>query len=104
MKESLIETHVNLAVEPVMELSPSSSAMRVPLFLRPPDVYDPLQIFLNEAGSQEFGVVVCFLVFNGVDLSFAVFILPELPPTDLSRKSVSPSPPWLRHDASVLLS
>jgi len=46
VEESLIETHVGLPTETVMKLSPSSPAMRVPLSLRPPDVYDPLQIFL----------------------------------------------------------
>jgi len=54
-----------------------------------------LQIFLNETGSQELGVLVCGSVFNGADLScFTVFILFELLSTvaDLSRKLVPPPP------------
>ena len=89
-----------------MKLLSSSLAIRVSLSLRLPDVYAPLRIFLNEAGLQEFGIVVCGSVFNGADLScFAAFILLELPPTaaDLSQKPVSPPLPWLRHDASVPL-
>ena len=72
-----------------MELLPSSPAVRIPLFLKSPDVYDPLQIFLNKIGSHDFSVVVCGSVFNGVNLScFAAFILLELPPimADLSWK------------------
>ena len=68
MEESL-GTHVDFLAEPIMELLPSSPAMRIPLSLRPPDMHDMLQIFLNEAGSQEFGVVVCGSVFSRVDLS-----------------------------------
>ena len=45
VKEFLIEYHVELPAEPAMELSPSSPAMRVPLSLRSPDVYHPLQNF-----------------------------------------------------------
>ena len=51
VKESLIETLVDFSVEHIMNLLPSSPDMRVPLFLRSSDVYDPLQIFLNEASS-----------------------------------------------------
>jgi len=107
VKESLIETHVDLLAEPIMELLSSSLTMRVTLSLRPPDVYDPLQIFLHMAGSQEFGILVRGSVYNGADFSyFSAFILLELPSTasDLSRKPVPPPPPWPRHDASVLLS
>jgi len=74
---------------------------------QPPDVYDPLQIFLHEAYSQEFGVLLCGSVFSSGDLScFVAFILLELPltATDLSRKPVPPPPLWLRLDASVPLS
>jgi len=104
VEDSLIETPVGVLAEPIIELLPSSPVMRVPLSLRPPDLHDPLQIFLNEVGSQEFGVLVCGSVFSGADLScFAAFILLELPLSvaDLSRKPVSPPPLWLRHDASV---
>ena len=80
--------------------------MRVPLSLRPPDMYDSLRIFLNEVSSQEFGVLICGSVFSEADLScFAAFILLELPLTaaDLSYKPVLPPPPWLRHNASLSL-
>jgi len=102
--KSLIATPVYLLADPIMELLPFFPAMRVLLSLRPPDMYDPLRIFLNEAGLQEFGILVCGLVFSRADLSFAAFISLELPSTvaSLSRKSISPPLPWLRHDASVL--
>ena len=48
-------------------------------FLRSPDVYDSLQIFLQETGSQEIGALVCGLAFSGVELpSYAAHILLEL--------------------------
>ena len=84
-----METPVDFLAEPIMELLPSSPAIRVFLSLRPHVVYDPL----NEVGSLEFGVLVCGSVLSGADLScFAAFIPLELPPTaiDLSRKPVSP--------------
>ena len=59
-----------------MKLLPSSLAIRVLLSLRPLDMYNPLQIFLHEVGSQEFGILVCGSVLSGADLSyFAAFIL-----------------------------
>ena len=67
MKESLIKTPVDLLLKPIMELVSSSPPMRARLSLRLPDVYDLLQIFLNEAGSQEFVVLVCGSVFRGAD-------------------------------------
>jgi len=60
--KSLIETHANLLAKSIMELLSSLPAMIVPLSLRSPDVYNPLQVFLNEVSSQEFDVVVCGLV------------------------------------------
>ena len=54
--KSIIETNVDLLAESIMKLLSSLPAMMVFLSLRPPDVYDPLQIFLNEAALQEFGV------------------------------------------------
>ena len=39
-----VETLVDLLVEPTLKLVPPLAAMRVSFFLRPPDVYDPLQI------------------------------------------------------------
>ena len=50
--KSLTETPLDLLAEPIMELLLSSPVIRAPLSLRLPDVYDPLQIFLNEASSQ----------------------------------------------------
>ena len=44
VKESLIETIVDLPVEPTMELVPSLTAIS----LRSLNVYDPLQIFLQK--------------------------------------------------------
>ena len=80
MEKSLIETPIDRLVEPIIELLPSLSTMRVLLSLRPPDVYDSLQIFLNEACSQELSVLVCGSVFNGADLScFDGYILLKLP-------------------------
>ena len=43
--KSLMETSVDLLTEPIMEVLLSSLVMRVPLSLKPHDVYDPLQIF-----------------------------------------------------------
>ena len=106
VEESLIKTHVDLPVEHVMKLSPSLSAKRVSLSLRPPNVYDSLQIFLHEAVLHVFGISVCDLVFIRTDLIyFALFTLLKLHLTaaNLSRKLVPP-PPWLRLDASVSLS
>ena len=55
VEEQLIETLVDLPPELTMKLLLSLPAMRVLLSLRPPDVYDLLQIFLNDAVSQKFG-------------------------------------------------
>ena len=40
-----IKTLVDFPIEPTMELVPALTAMRFLIFLRSPDVYDPLQIF-----------------------------------------------------------
>jgi len=88
------------------QLLPSSPAIRITLSLRQPDVYNPLQIFLNEAGSYEFDVLACGSVFSRADFSYTVAFIPlELPPTgiNLPRKPVPLLPPWLRHDASMLI-
>ena len=53
VKDSLIETRVDLPAKRTMKLS--SSVTRVPLFLRSPDVYDHLQIFLEAKSSQGIG-------------------------------------------------
>ena len=42
------ETFVDLSAEPTIEVVPSLIAIRVSLFLRSPDEYDPLQVFLHE--------------------------------------------------------
>jgi len=44
----LIGTLVDLPAEFTMELLMSSPAMRIPMSLRSPDLYDPLQIFLHD--------------------------------------------------------
>ena len=85
-----------------MELVPSLTAIP----LRLPDVYDPLQIFLQETGPQEIGALVCGLVFSGAELHcYVARILFELPSTatGLPRKPVPPALPWFNHDASVLI-
>jgi len=52
VKELLIGTLVNLPAEFTIELLPFFSAMRIPMTLRSPDLYDPLHIFLHETESQ----------------------------------------------------
>jgi len=106
VEEQLIETLVNLPTELTMKLLLSLPAQRVLLSLRPPDVYDLLQIFLNDAVSQKFGVLIYGSIFSGTNLScFDAYILLELPliVTGWLRKSVPPPPPWFRHDTSVLI-
>jgi len=63
VKEPLIKTLVKLSVEPTMELVPSLTC----ILLRSPDVYDLLQIFLQETGSQEFSI---FMVQSTLCLVF----------------------------------
>jgi len=67
MEEFLIETPVDLPAKLIMELLSSSPTMSVPLSSRPADAYDLLQIFLNEASSHEFVVLVCDSFFNVAD-------------------------------------
>jgi len=110
VEELPIETLVDLPTELTMGLLSLSPPMIFSLSLRSPDVYDLLQIFLQEAGSQEIKLV---MVQSAVSL---VFIMDDshmsatcdrfdlLPFTfDLSRKLVPPPPPWVSHDASMLL-
>ena len=47
IEESLVETSADLLAELAMKLVPITSAVRVPVTLRSPDLYDPLQIFLQ---------------------------------------------------------
>jgi len=67
VKSLLLRHFVDLLAESIMELLLSLIVMMVSLSLRPIDMYDPLQIFLNEAGSQEFGILVCDSIFSGAD-------------------------------------
>ena len=53
-----IETLVDLPAKPTTELVPSLTVMRASLFLRSPDMYDPLQIFFQEAVLQEIGTLI----------------------------------------------
>jgi len=85
-----------------MKLLLSSPVMRVLLFLRLSDVYDPLQIFVHETGTHEITMLMVLRtidpVFRGDDLSrHDAYILLKLPliMAGWSRKSVSPPPPWL---------
>ena len=48
VEELLIGTLIDLPAEPTMELLLSSPGMRIPVSLRPPNLYDPLQIFLKD--------------------------------------------------------
>ena len=112
MKEPLIETRINLPVEPIMELVPSLTAMSLSsaISLRSPDIYDPLYIFLHKTRSQEISLL---MVQNAVR---SVFITKDLHlsatcdwldlqsfTAGLSRKQVSPPLSWFNHDASVLI-
>ena len=61
--------------------------------LKSPDVYDPLQIFLQETGLPDIGILVYELIFSGAEFPYyAAHILFELPSTSacLPRKPVSP--------------
>ena len=59
-----METSADLPAELVMELVPPTPAVRVPVTLRSPDLYDSLQIFLQETGSQ---LIKQFIVRSTVD-------------------------------------
>ena len=55
IEKPLVELSTNLLAEFAMELVPSSPpVVMVSIPLKLPDVYDPLQIFLEATGSQEF--------------------------------------------------
>ena len=105
--ELSIETLIDLPAEPIMKLVPHLTAIRASIFLRLPDMYNSLQIFLQEPVSQEIGTLICGLDFSRAGLTCHVAcILLKLPSTAtcLSRKLASPPPPWSRCDALVLLS
>jgi len=63
-----IDTLVDLLTEPTMELAPSLAlaVMRALIFLRSPDVYNLLQIFLHKPVLQEICTLIC-----GLDVSRA---------------------------------
>ena len=44
-----------------MELASSLTVMRALIFLRSPDVHDPLQNFLQESVLQKIGTLICEL-------------------------------------------
>ena len=46
IEEPLVKNSVDLTAELAMELVPPPPAVSVPVTLRSPDLYDPLQIFL----------------------------------------------------------
>jgi len=107
VEEFLIGTLVDLLSESTMELLLSSPTIRIPVSLRSPDLYDPLQIFLQDTESHE---IRLFRMRNTVDsvltqedaLSSATCALIELSSfkENLSRKPVPPLPPWYSHSAS----
>ena len=107
VEELSIETLVDLPipVKPTMELVQSLTTMRTSLSLRLPDVYDSLQIFLQERITWDWclniwvsfqwswiALLYCtYLVWTTVNCSRFV--------TEVS----SPSTPWFIHDISVLI-
>ena len=64
-----IETFVDLSIKSTMEFVSFFAAMRASLSFRSPDLYNPLQIFLQETGSQE---IMLFMVQSAVG---SVFIM-----------------------------
>ena len=107
VEELLIGTLVDLPTETPMESLLFSSVMRIPVSLRSPDLYDLLQIFLQDTESQK---IRLFRVRNTIDslltqkvtLLSATCALIELSSfkADLSRKLVLPPPSWCSHNAS----
>ena len=109
--ESLpVETLVDLPAEPALKLIPPLADIRVSFFFRSPDVYDPLQICLQEPSSQE---IRSLMVQSAI---CSIFIMDDLPQSaigaliklpsfiDLTRRPVPLPPPWSRCDALVPLS
>ena len=87
-EQPLVESSTDLSAEFAMKLVPSSpAAVRVPLPLRSPGVYDPLQILLEATCSQEFRFLMVQStigpVFSGEDLPRHV--------TCLFRGTINPS-------------
>jgi len=110
IEEFLVGILADLSAELAMKLVSFTPAVRVPVSLRFPDAYNPLQILLEATGSQEYEFLVVQNtigpVFSREDLPRHVAcVLFEVPSTvaGWSRKPVSPPPPWLSRDVSVLI-
>jgi len=112
VEELPIETLIYLLTEPTMRSLSLSPTMIFSLSLRSPDVYDTLQIFLQEAKLQEIkqvmmqSAVSSVFIMNDSHLSATCDRI-DLPSFtfSLSRKPVPPPPPpCASHDAVVLLS
>ena len=58
VEELPVETFVDLSAEPTLELVFSLTVMRVSIFLRSPDLNDPLQIYFQESVSQEIDTLI----------------------------------------------
>ena len=59
VEDPLVEISLDLLAEPTVELLSSSPVMRVPLSLRSPDTYDPLQIFYNRQVHKRSSFLLC---------------------------------------------
>jgi len=110
IREPLVEISADLSAELDMELVPPTPDVRVPVTLRSPDLYDPLQIFLQETMSQEVRLFMVRSIFDSVLIQkntplSATCALLKLPSfiADMLLKSIPRPPTWLRHDASVLI-
>ena len=95
VEELIVGTSTNLPAELAIELMSSTPAIRVPLSLRSPDAYDPLQILIEATCSQKFGFLVmqCTIspVFSGKDLPWHVAcVLFEASSTATSATLVQP--------------
>jgi len=92
-----IETLVDLPAELIMELAPTLTVIRTSFFLRSSDMYDPLQILIQEPILQKIDILVYELDFSGAELTYhAACILLDLPSTTtcLSWKPAPPPPLW----------
>jgi len=109
IEEPLVKNSVDLTAELAMGLMTSTPAMRVPVSQRSPDLYDPLQIFLQETELQEVrlfmvrSIVDSVLILEDVPLSVTCALL-ELSSfiANQSQKPVPPTPPWFSLDAHLL--
>jgi len=93
-----------------MELISSLAAIRASLSLRSPYKYDPVQICLQETGSQEIRLLMVqsavgsVFIVDDSHLS-ATYDLLDLPSftSDVSQKLISPPPPWFSYDVLAML-